>query len=168
MSFGGVVWMSFDPGMFEQGTALMLIIASAFLGALGLIAIKRVSGIKPLELQAWFAMSSWPTLLFMTLMLESGQMAAVQSAGALTWLSVAYVALLSSLVGHTGYYYLIQRYPVSSVAPVTVLSPLFSVMFSTTLLKTALTPRLIAGGTVTLLGVLIIAAREKKIVDTGS
>ena len=168
MSFAGVLLMGLDPGVFEQGAALLWVSASAFVGALGLIAIKRVSGVRPVELQAWFAMASCPVLLLMTLMLERGQMAALQSAGVVAWLSVAYVALLSSLVGHTGYYYLIQRYPVSSVAPVTVLSPLFSVMFSITLLRTPLTPRLIAGGVVTLLGVLIIAAREKKIVDTGS
>jgi len=168
MSFAGVLLMGFDPGMFAQGAALLWVSASAFVGALGLIAIKRVTGVRPVELQAWFAMASWPVLLVMTLMLERGQFAAVQNAGAVAWLSVAYVALLSSLVGHTGYYYLIQRYPVSSVAPVTVLSPLFSVMFSITLLRTPLTPRLVAGGIVTLLGVLIIAAREKKIVDTGS
>jgi O-acetylserine/cysteine efflux transporter len=168
LSFTGVALMGFDPGVFTQGAALLWVSASAFIGALGLIAVKRVTGIKPVELQAWFAMASWPVLLLMTLMLESGQIQAVRNAGALAWMSVAYVALLSSLVGHTGYYYLIQRYPVSSVAPVTVLSPLFSVMFSITLLRTPLTPRLIAGGTITLLGVLIISAREKKIVDTGS
>jgi O-acetylserine/cysteine efflux transporter len=168
MSFAGVMLMGFDPGVFTQGAALLWVSASAFVGALGLIAVKRVIGIRPVELQAWFAMASWPVLLSMTLMVETGQIQAVQNAGALAWMAVAYVALLSSLVGHTGYYFLIQRYPVSSVAPVTVLSPLFSVMFSITLLRTPLTPRLIAGGTVTLLGVLIIAAREKKIVDTGS
>jgi O-acetylserine/cysteine efflux transporter len=168
MSFAGVMLMGFDPGVFTQGAALLWVSASAFVGALGLIAVKRVIGVRPVELQAWFAMASWPVLLSMTLMVETGQIQAVQNAGALAWMAVAYVALLSSLVGHTGYYFLIQRYPVSSVAPVTVLSPLFSVMFSITLLRTPLTPRLIAGGTVTLLGVLIIAAREKKIVDTGS
>jgi len=168
LSFAGVMLMGLDPDVFDQGTALAFVTASAFVGALGLIAIKRVTGVRPVELQAWFAMASWPVLLVMTLLLESRQLAAIQNASAVAWLSVAYVALLSSLVGHTGYYYLIQRYPVSSVAPVTVLSPLFSVMFSITLLKTPLTLRLIAGGAITLLGVLIIAVREKKIVDTGS
>jgi O-acetylserine/cysteine efflux transporter len=168
LAFAGVLIMGFDPRVFQQGVALLLVIASAFIGALGTISIKRVQGVRPLELQAWFAMASWPALLLLTVWLEKGQMEAVRHAGLQSWLALGYVAFLSSLVAHTGYYHLIQRYPVSSIAPLTVLSPLFSVIFSITLLDTAVTARLLVGGLVTLLGVLIIALREQKIVDTGS
>lgn len=168
LSFAGVMVMGFDSGAFSHGVALLLVIASAFVGALGLISIKRVRGVRPIELQAWFAWASWPVLLALSLLLEQGQLDSVRHASVAGWLALGYVALLSSLVAHTGYYYLIQRYPVSSVAPVTVLSPLFSVIFSITLLGTQVTPRLIIGGLLTLLGVLIVALREQKIVDTGS
>jgi O-acetylserine/cysteine efflux transporter len=168
LAFSGVVIMGFDPRLVHQGAALVLVIAASFVGALGTIAVKRLQGIRALELQAWFAMASWPALLLLTLWLEKGQLEAVRQAGVQSWLAVGYVTFLSSLVAHTGYYHLIQRYPVSSVAPLTVLSPLFSVMFSITLLGTALTPRLVGGGLVTLAGVLIISLREQKFADTGS
>ena len=168
LSFAGVMVMGFDAGVFTQGVALLLVIASAFVGALGLISIKRVRGVRPIELQAWFAWASWPALLALTLLLERGQIDSLRHASLHAWMALGYVALLSSLVGHTGYYYLLQRYPVSSVAPVTVLSPLFSVLFSITLLGTQVTPRLLIGGLLTLLGVLIVAVRERTIVDTGS
>jgi len=168
LSFAGVLILGFDPQVLQQGVALLLVIASAFVGALGTISIKRVHGVRPIELQAWFAMSSWPMLLLLTLWLEHGQVAALRHATLQGWLAVGYVAFLSSLVAHTGYYHLIQRYPVSSVTPLTVLSPLFSVIFSITLLGTAVTPRLLLGGAVTLGGVLIIAMREQTIMDTGS
>ncbi|MFO1465237.1 MAG: DMT family transporter [Steroidobacteraceae bacterium] len=168
LSFAGVLIMGFDPRVFRQGVALLLVIAAAFIGALGTIAIKRVQGVRPIELQAWFAMSSWPALLILTLWLEHGQADSLRHASAVGWFAVGYVAFLSSLVAHTGYYHLIQRYPVSSVAPLTVLSPLFSVIFSITLLGTPLTMRLLLGGGVTLAGVVIIALRERKIMDTGS
>jgi len=49
-----------------------------------------------------------------------------------------------------------------------VLSPLFGVFFGVTLLGDQLTTRIIAGGAMTLTGVLIISLREKQIADTGS
>ena len=167
LSFAGVVVMDFERDVFVHGAALMFVIASSFAGALGVIAIKRVSGVKPLELQAWFATASWPLLLIMTCLIEPGQWHAVRSASAGAWLALAYIALASSLIGHTGYYYLVQRYPVSSIAPITVLSPIFAVIFSIAVLGNRLTERLFIGGVLTLGGVLIIALREKKIIDTG-
>ena len=74
----------------------------------------------------------------------------------------------ASLLAHTGYFVLVHRYPVTSVSPLTVLSPLFGVFFGVTLLGDQLTTRIIAGGLMTLTGVLIVALREKQIADTGS
>jgi O-acetylserine/cysteine efflux transporter len=54
------------------------------------------------------------------------------------------------------------------VAPVTTLSPVFSVVIGVTVLGERLTPQLMWGGACTLIGVLIITLREGRIVDTGS
>ncbi len=61
-----------------------------------------------------------------------------------------------------------QKYPVTSVAPLTTLSPVFSVIFSVPLLGDPLSRQILIGGFCTLLGVFIITMREKRIVDTGS
>ena len=84
------------------------------------------------------------------------------------WGALVYAAVLSSLFAHTVYFFLVQRYPVTSIAPLTVLSPVFSVIFGVLLLGDALTPRITLGGVLMLLGVLIITLREKKFADTGS
>ena len=84
------------------------------------------------------------------------------------WASLAFAAVAASLIAHTGYFHLVQRYPVTSVAPLTTLSPVFAVIFSATLLGDQLTGRILVGGACTLVGVLIITLREHRIVDTGS
>jgi len=84
------------------------------------------------------------------------------------WATIAYTAIVGSLVAHTGFYYLVQRYPVTSVAPLTVLSPVFSVLFGITLLGDVMTPRIAIGGLLTLAGILIITVREHRLTDTGS
>jgi O-acetylserine/cysteine efflux transporter len=84
------------------------------------------------------------------------------------WGALLYTALISSLLAHTGFYWLVSRYPVTSISPITLLSPIFGVAFGVLLLGEPLTARLLVGGALTLTGVFIIAMREKKLVDTGS
>jgi O-acetylserine/cysteine efflux transporter len=160
--------MGFDPRVASQWQSLSLVIGGAFVGCVGLIAIKKLHGFKPLELQAWIAWLSLPVLLVLTVEFERPDVAALAQVSLGAWAALAFTALGASLVAHTGYFYLVQRYPVTSVAPVTALSPVFSVLLSVLLLGEVLSGRLIVGGVVTLAGIVIITLRERRIVDTGS
>jgi len=168
LSFSGVMVMGLDPQVFQFWQGLACVVLSALLGSIGLMAIKQLQGIRPLELQAWFALISAPLILIFSLIFESGQLAAIRSAHWDAWGALAFNILGASLLAHTGYFYLLQKYPVTSVSPLTVLSPLFGVLFGVTLLGDQLTTRIIVGGAMTLTGVFIIALREKQIADTGS
>jgi len=168
LSFLGVCVMGFDPAVFSQRASLAFVIASSFVGALGLIAIKRLPLLPALELQAWIAWISWPILAVLSLLFENGQWAAIQTAGWAGWRTILYTALLASLFAHTASFFLVQRYPVTSIAPLTVLSPVFSVIFGVLLLGDRLTARIALGGACTLLGVLIITLRERQFTDTGT
>lgn len=168
MAFAGVVLIGFSPEVFTSWPGLLLIVFAAFVGAVGLVAIKRVRELEPLELQAWLAWGSVPLLLPLSLWLEEGQFASLASAGATGWAALLYSAVLASLVAHTSYFALIRRYPVSSVAPVTVLTPLFSVFFSVLLLGDALDARMLVGGLLTLTGVTVILVRERRGAATGT
>jgi O-acetylserine/cysteine efflux transporter len=162
MSFAGVLLIGISPEVFHSWSGLTLVVIAAFVGAVGLIAIKRVHELEPLELQAWLAWGSVPLLLPLSLLLEDGQLDSLRTAGATGWGALLYSVLLASLVAHTAYFALIRRYPVSSVAPVTVLTPLFSVLFSVLLLGDVLDWRMIVGGLLTLSGVTVILVRERK------
>jgi O-acetylserine/cysteine efflux transporter len=162
LSFAGVVLLGFNPVVFASWPGLLTIVVAAFIGAVGLVAVKRVHELEPLELQAWLAWASLPLLLLLSLWLEDGQLESLSRAGATGWGALLYSALLASLVAHTAYFALIRRYPVSSVAPVTVLAPLFSVLFSVLLLGDVLDWRMAVGGLMTLSGVAVIVVREGK------
>jgi O-acetylserine/cysteine efflux transporter len=168
LSFGGILIMGFDPSVASQWQSLSLVIGGAFVGCVGLIAIKKLQGLRPLELQAWIAWLSLPVLLVLSLEFERPDLSALAHVSLGAWAALAFTALVASLVAHTGYFYLVQRYPVTSVAPVTALSPVFSVLLSVMLLGEVLSRRLIIGGVITLAGVVIITLRERRIVDTGS
>jgi O-acetylserine/cysteine efflux transporter len=168
LAFGGIVIISFDPRVFAYWEGLALVVASSFVSALGLIFLKRLKGIRPLELQSWVALVGGSILLLLSLILEGGQMDAVRNATWAGWTALFFTTVMSSLIAHTAWYYLVGRYPVTSLSPITLLSPLFGIFFGVTLLNDQLTARMLAGGAVTLIGVLIVVLREKRIVDTGT
>jgi O-acetylserine/cysteine efflux transporter len=168
LSFAGVMLIGFDPSMFDSLAGLGLVVLGALVGSIGLVAMKRVHDIKPLELQAWFAWTSVPVLLLLTALFEEGQLASLGAIDLMGAGAVLYTALVSSLFAHTVYFALVQRYAVTSVTPLTVLAPLFSVAFAVLLLGEALDWRMLVGGAMTLVGVVIIALRERRLPDTGT
>lgn len=168
LAFGGMVIISFDPRVFAYWEGMALVVASTFFGSLGLIFVKRLHNIKALELQAWIAVAGGSTLMLLSLMFEQGQWQAIQAADWKAWTALAFTALMSSLLAHTAWYYLISKYPVTSLSPITLLSPLFGIFFGVTLLHDQLTARMLLGAAVTLVGVFIVVLREKRLVDTGT
>jgi O-acetylserine/cysteine efflux transporter len=121
-----------------------------------------------LQLQAWIAIVGGPVLLLISGVMEGDQWMKVADATWRGWTALLFTAVMSSLIAHTGWYYLVSRYPVTSLSPLTLLSPLFGIVFGITLLDDQLTPRMLLGGAVTLVGVFIVLMREKRLVDTGT
>jgi O-acetylserine/cysteine efflux transporter len=170
LAFTGVVIISSDPRVFSYWFALAIIVASTFVGSLGLIYLKRLQGVAPLQLQAWVSTTSWPLLFLLSFMFESGQQASVMNATWEGWSALLFTAIMSSLVAHTGLYYLLNRYPVTSVTPLTLLAPIFSIFFGLIFIDgmERLTLKLVIGAAITLVGVFIIASRQKSLIDTGT
>ncbi len=168
LAFGGIVIIGFDPRAFQYWEGLMLVVFSCLVSSMGLIYLKRLKDVRPLEMQAWIAVVGGPLLLLVSLGVENDQWQAVTNADWKGWAALGFTTLLSSLVAHTGWYYLVSRYPVTSLSPITLLSPVFGVFFGVTLLHDQLTLRMIIGGAVTLVGVLIVLMREHKLIDTGT
>lgn len=161
LAFGGMTLIGFDPKVFGYLDGLILVVAAAFSMAVGTIFMKRLRDVGVFPLQAWLALISTPFLLLLSGYMEIEQLGALQSAGSLTWTAVVYTALAASLIGHGGNYYLIQRYPVTLIAPFTLLTSVFAVFFSVTVLGDRLTWRIVVGGMLTLLGVYIVATRQR-------
>jgi O-acetylserine/cysteine efflux transporter len=169
LSFVGIAVMGFDPAIGDRWESLALVIGSAFISALGLIAVKKLRGFTPLGLLAWTAWIGMPVLLLTSLRVEEPDF--VQLMHEITWqgwAALAFSAIGASLIAHTGYFHLVQKYPVTSVAPLTTLSPVFAVILGVALLGDPLSRQILIGGFCTLLGVFIITMREKRIIDTGS
>ena len=142
LAFAGVVVISFDPTVFEQVEAVVLVGLGALCMAIAQNLMRLTKGVSPMNMQAWIAVFSAPLLLALTWPMESGQVAAVTGADSLAWGALAFVAIGSSVIAHSGMFYLINRYPVTLVAPLLVMAPIFGVLFAVWLLDEAAAAKL--------------------------
>ena len=168
LAFGGVMTISFDPAIIDERIGLALVVAAAFIGSLGTIVMKRISDTGVYQMQAWIAMLSWPPLIAVSLIFESNHVAVLTQSSWQAWGGVIYTALGASLIGHAGMFYLLQRYDVSITSPLTLMAPIFGIMFGVLVWGDVLGPRFWFGGAFTLLGVLIIGLRKREFAPAGA
>ncbi len=168
MAFGGVMVIGLDPAIVDERLGLMMVIAAAFIGSAGMIVMKQITSTGVYQMQAWIAMMSWPPLCAASLIFESNHVEVFQTAGLMGWGGVIYTAIGASLIGHAGLYYLLQRYDVSVTAPLTLMAPIFGIVFGVIFWGDQLNLRFWIGGCLALLGVLIIGMRKPEVRKAGA
>lgn len=161
VSFGGVLVLGFDPIVLDRPLSLVLMLGSGFVLALGTIVTRKLRGLGAISAQGWTAAIGVLPLLFASLAFEPGAAAAVVRADAWAWVSVAYAALISSLLGYGLYYVLVQRHPVAQITPYLLLSPVMAVALGIAFWGDRPGPKLLIGGAMVLGGVLLIALRAR-------
>ena len=160
LAFAGIMIISFDPQIVNERLGLFLVLGAVLCASFGTIVMKSVTHIGVFQMQAWIGMMSWPPLLLVSFLFEHGQVEALQTASWMTVGGIFYTALGASLIGHAGMYYLLQRYDVSVVAPLTLMAPIFGISFGVLVWGDDLGLRFWVGSAFTLFGVLVIALRK--------
>lgn len=162
LAFAGVTLIAFDPDSFSVSFGLIYVIISAFIGASGGIMMKKMAPISALQLQAWLGLFSFGPLLIFSFLTEGGQVEAFVGGGWLVWTATVFAVLGVSVFGHGAYYYLIKKYDISLLSPLTLMTPIWGVVLAVSLLGEPLTLRLIVGAAISLSGVFVIAIRRNK------
>lgn len=160
LTFAGIAVIGFDPALFEDRIGLGLTVLSSMVWAISSLLFRKLTGVPVFTLHAWLGLLSVPVLLGGSLILEPGALGTVAAAPpwhALGW--ILFSALGSSILGYGGMTWLLQRYPISTISPMTLAAPLLSVVIATLWFETPMTTRMAIGGALTLLGVAIIVIR---------
>ncbi|QKK01387.1 MAG: DMT family transporter [Pseudomonadota bacterium] len=163
IAFAGVLVMGLDPLLLDQLDVMALVLVSAFFLALGTILMRRLTGIGVFSFQAWNALLSIIPLAALAVALEdSFDLAAATRQVPAVWLAVGYSAIGASIIGHGGFYWLIQRHEVNKVTPFLLLVPVLAVALGVVFWGDRPGPRLLGGGALVLLGVLWITLRARQ------
>ena len=146
--------------LFLLGIAMIAV--AAFAEAVGAVLVKKVSGVGPYQLLAWFALVGSAILWTLTLATERNQMEAFKGDNLVPFISaLAYSALVVSLIGHASYYWLLQRLPIYIVATTGLVTTLIAVLGGVLILGEHLNTQFYIGGAMTVLGVAVILWRNR-------
>ncbi|MEH3098797.1 DMT family transporter [Sphingomonas adhaesiva] len=162
LTLAGVVLVVWRPGGIALSGGLLYIIACAFAGSLGAILMKQMESVPPLRFQAWVGLVSFVPLAVATALIEQAQWTIAIAAGWPFLAALLFAALFVSLFAHTAYYGLIGRYEANLLAPLTLMTPLFTMALGVAITGDHLDARMIAGAALALGGVLIVALRRKR------
>lgn len=163
LTLAGALVVMWHPTGLAMSAGLWLIAGAAFAGSLGAVMMKQMEGVKPLQFQAWVGFSSlWP-LLGLSVLTEHDQMATSLAAGWPFVAAVVFSAVVVSVIGHTVYYMLIQRYEATLISPLTLMTPLATIGLGVWITHDHFDGRMALGATLALLGVLIIALRPNHV-----
>ncbi|MFZ3007418.1 MAG: DMT family transporter [Phenylobacterium sp.] len=162
LTLTGVLAVMWDPHGFKISTGLLFIVAASFLGGLGAVMMKQMEGVKPLRLQAWVGLSSLAPMAVLTILLEPGQVQAGIDAGWPFVASALFSGLVVSVVAHTLYYSLIQKYEANLISPLTLMTPLATIAMGVVFTNDVFDLRMAFGTAVALAGVLVIALRPSQ------
>ena len=164
--FGGVVIAVASPHGWANSTGLMYVFAGAVVGALGSVYLKTID-LAPLKLMAWAGFFSSLCLLPLSLIFESGQLAAIRANPFDLTLALAFSSIVVSVFAHTAYFGILQANEAGVVAPITLLTPVFTIAMGAVFTGDEVGPLMIAGGLLACAGVLVIVVRPSRTLFKG-
>lgn len=162
ISFAGVLVLGFDPLVLRSPLALMVMLVSAALLALGTVLMRRLRGFDMVNQQGWIAVLSVLPLFAISLMFEPDPLGALREASWIGWGGAVYAAVFGSLLGHGLFFVLVQRHPVADVTPYLLFTPVLAVALGIVFWGDRPGPAMWVGGAMVLGGVLTIALRTRR------
>lgn len=161
-TLSGVVLLIFDPAAARELPGLLLTALGSLLWAVGSLIQRKLAGVFVLTIFAWIGLVGTAVLAPIALAIEPETAARLPQlpVGDLGW--ILFSAIGATVLGHGGMAWLLQRHPVATVVPLTLAAPVVAVLASSYFFGTVLTPVMMAGGMITMIGVAIITRRSAR------
>jgi O-acetylserine/cysteine efflux transporter len=167
LAFAGMVIVAGTPNVLQHPLAFAISTFSALCWAIGNMMAKHLKGVGSMQMLAWMSLFSAPQLFAVSLLLEGNQWPLILNAPMSAWLALGYTVFFSTIVAYGLWYYLIRRHPVSQVAPYSLLTPLAGIACGHIYFSEVMTPEMIIGGAIVIIGVAIIVVRRPKLLMPG-
>lgn len=163
IAFLGIMIIGFDPVVFNHIDAVLWVLGAALSMAVGTILMRQFPNLGVFKLQAWIALVATPSLLVLSLIFENDHLRILSELRPVDMWTPVYSALGASVVGHGIVYFLLGRYAVSIVTPLLLLAPILASLFGVWWFGDQIGWKLVLGGTLTLLGILLVSLNFEKL-----
>lgn len=162
VAFLGIYLIAGEPRLEGQLVGVGLVLAGAFMWAIGQVMMRRLGEIGGVTAIAWVSVMAAPQLLTASLLIEEGHWAHVRAAGFQVWGAVIYLGLIMTAVGYACWYHILGRYEVNKAGPFILLTPVTSVIGGALFLGEEITVYILAGGALIMLGVAAIVLDRRR------
>jgi O-acetylserine/cysteine efflux transporter len=159
----GVMLIGFDPIVFNHLDAMLWVAGAAFAMAMATILMRQCPNLGVFKLQAWIALVSTPSLLLLSYIFESDHAKIIAEIHWFDLWTPLYSAVGASIIGHGTVYYLVGKYPVSTVTPLLLLAPILASFFGVVCFDDEIGWKLVVGGSLTMLGILLVTLNPDKV-----
>ena len=132
VSFAGICIVAYNAQATAILSGFLLTLLAAVSWASGNTASKRIGASSPLALVVWGSLVAFPPMLVLSLVVE-GPAAIATSFAQLEWSTVGavlYLVFLSTHFGYSVWGYLLNKYPSATIAPFSLLIPVFGFLSS--------------------------------------
>jgi O-acetylserine/cysteine efflux transporter len=156
-AFSGIGLVAAHTGGEISALGLILIGAAAASWGIGNLIAKKLGKVDMLALVVWGSLVAWPPLLLLSYLLEQGSWS-LEGMAHLSWPTigaVGYIVYLSTLLGFAVWSWLLSHYPAATVAPFTLLVPVFGFTSSALALGEPLYPWKLAAAILIIAGLCI-------------
>lgn len=142
LAFGGILLLMQHIGMELRLLSFILVLLAALAWAAGNLVAKSMGKVSMLPVVIWASAYSCPPLMLLTLWQQGASVTVQQitQMGSASALAIVYITVLSTLVGYGCWNKLLSQYSVITIAPFTLLVPVFG-MLSSALLLGEIVPR---------------------------
>ena len=164
VAFIGVYILTGSPNLDGKFFGVSLTILGSAIWALGQVVVKPLSKeINPFALVAWLALFSGPTLIFTSVIIEGDTINHLTTAKFNHWIIAIYIGFIMQPITYGCFYYVLKNNPLYKVLPIVTMGiPPTGLLAAIFLLGEKPTIELFIGGTVIILGVILILYNKKK------
>ena len=158
IAFIGVYILTGSPSLDGKFIGIFLTILGSGIWALGQVLVKPLSKeLKPLTLVAWLALFSGPILILLSNIFDGNSINYIKSANMDSWIIAIYLGFFMQPITYGCFYYVLKNNPLYKVLPIVTMGiPLTGLLAAIFLLKESPTTELYLGGSIILLGVILI------------
>jgi len=164
IAFSGIIVLFYEPSMFENIWALLIGTASAFCLGLYFILVKKIKYLSAFGIIAYTSVLGLPFLYMLMLFNNESFSSVLLIEKNITWFSLLFTVIGSSILGHGLWAWLIKHQDISLITPFLLLVPVLAVMMSSFIFNEIITFEFLLISSVIIFGIfLVFIAKKKKI-----
>ena len=156
ISFIGIIIIAYDPRIVDDKFALLLILGTSFFFALANMMARVLKNVDTAVLNGWHGLISFIPVILLSLYFEGNPINYLYPIDGVTLFAVLHTALIVSVIGHAGMFYLYKFYPVTNVLPFYSLFPIFGILLTFLIFGEVPTILFIIGGTIVISSVFLL------------